>query len=885
MGRYSERAQRIILLAQEEAKRLNHDYVGTEHILLGMIIIQEGRAWKVLNRLKADRRQIREEINKLAGPGDNMMLLGDIPFTPKAKKVLEYAHDEAMDMGSSYVGSEHFLVGLIRGEGIAAHVLEKVGITLDQVRNEIAALEEGREPGRDHQSDRDRDRDPDRRRNIRDSKRNPQEEDEEPDSERESEESQEDDRRGFSRRKPKSRTPNLDEFTKDLTDMARKGSLDPVIGRTSEIERVIQILGRRTKNNPVLVGDPGVGKTAIVEGISRAIVAGDVPEFLIGKRILSLNLGALIAGTKYRGEFEQRMKKLLDEIIDSSNSIILFIDEFHTVIGAGAAEGSLDASNFIKPVLARGELQCIGATTFDEFRKYVEKDPALERRFQKVVVNPPDVYGTIEILEGLKDKYEQHHKCKFTHAAIYAAAELSDKYITDRYLPDKAIDLIDEAGSSARLQFNVLPVEFREKELEIEKITLEKQEAIKYQEFEKAAGLRIKEGLLRHALDEEKKKWRKDMESKEIVVTEEDIARTASKWTGIPVTRMTQSEADRLRNMENEIHQRLIGQHEAVKIVSQAIKRSRTGMKDAKRPIGNFIFLGPTGVGKTELAKVLAEFLFGNEDAMVKVDMSEYMEKFSVSRLIGAPPGYVGYEEGGKLTETVRRKPYSVVVLDEIEKAHPDVFNLLLQIMDEGTLTDSLGHKVSFKNTILIMTSNVGARLISKGKTLGFMPAEEEKERDYKEMKDTVTDEMHRFFSPEFINRIDDVIVFRPLTEEDTLKILELRLKNVENKISDKKMQLEMTDAAKKFLTKRGFDPNFGARPLIRAVQKYVEDPMSEFLLDNTVSPGDTILADYSGEGENLFLSVKKRENSTNQNKGTDDCGKSADDGGEKKID
>lgn len=857
MGRYSERAQRIILLAQEEAKRLNHDYVGTEHILLGMIIIQEGRAWKVLNLLKADRRQIREEINKLAGPGDNMLLLGDIPFTPKAKKVLEYAHDEAMERGDSYVGSEHFLVGLIReGEGIAAHVLEKVGITLEQVRSAIEALDDGRESSHGHNSDKDRER----KDNLRDSaKKLSEDEDEEADSsDNESDEGQEYERKGLSRKKTKSKTPILDEFTRDLTDLARKGRLDPVIGRSTEMERVIQILGRRNKNNPVLVGDPGVGKTAIVEGIARSIVAGDVPNNLIGKRLLSLDLGGLIAGTKYRGEFEQRMKKLVDEIRDSSNSVILFVDELHNVIGAGAAEGSMDASNLLKPALARGELQCIGATTFDEFRKHIEKDAALERRFQKVVVNPPDVLGTIEILEGIKEQYEQHHKCKFTDAAIFAAADYSDRYITDRYLPDKAIDLIDEAGSRARLMFNVLPAEFREKELAIEEITAEKQEAIKYQEFEKAAQLRTKESKLKQELDEAKKKWRKDMESKELLVTEEDIAFTASKWTGIPVTRMTQSEAERLKNMENEIHQRLIGQHEAVKIVSQAIKRSRTGMKDAKRPIGNFIFLGPTGVGKTELAKVLAEFLFGNEDAMVKVDMSEYMEKFSVSRLIGAPPGYVGYEEGGKLTEIVRRKPYCVVVLDEIEKAHPDVFNLLLQIMDEGTLTDSLGHKVSFKNTILIMTSNVGARLISRGRTLGFLPAEEENERDYKEMKDTVTDEMHRFFSPEFINRIDEVIVFRPLTEDDTFKILELRLKNVEKKISDKKMQLEMTDSAKKFLTRKGFDPNFGARPLIRTVQKYVEDPMSEFLLDNAVSPGDTILADYPGDGDNLILSVKK---------------------------
>lgn len=848
--RYTERAQRIILLAQEEAKRLNHDYVGTEHILLGMITLQEGRAYQVFNNLKVDRKRVREEINSLVGPGDNMLLLGDIPFTPRAKKALEYAFEEAQQMGHSYVGSEHFLLGLIReGDGVAARVLEKMGLELDEVRREVLSILEGNSRPR--------------RRSTEDAGSQQSEREERQEEDSPEEETQDSDEQGGEKRRrktPRSKTPMLDEFTRDLTLMAREGRLDPVIGRASEMERVIQVLGRRTKNNPVLVGEPGVGKTAIVEGIAQAIVSGDIADTLSGKKLLALDLGSLIAGTKYRGEFEQRLKNLVDEIRSESNSIILFIDELHTVIGAGAAEGSLDASNMLKPALSRGELQCIGATTFDEYRKHIEHDPALERRFQMVVVEPPDVSETIEILHGIQEKYEKHHKCRFTDAAVVAAAVLSEKYITDRSLPDKAIDLLDEAGSRARLMISVAPVEFRERELAIEEVSREKAEAISNQEFERAAKLRDKEKVLKNELEAEKKRWREERDKQNPEVTEEDIALIASKWTGIPVTRMTQSEAERLKNMEKEIHQRLIGQEEAVTIVSQAIKRSRTGMKDSRRPIGSFIFLGPTGVGKTELAKVLAEFLFGNEDAMVRVDMSEFMEKFSVSRLIGAPPGYVGYEEGGKLTETVRRKPYCVVVLDEIEKAHPDVFNLLLQIMDEGTLTDSLGHKVSFKNTILIMTSNVGARLISKGKTLGFMPAAEEKERDYREMKDTVTDEMHRFFSPEFINRIDDVIVFRPLTEDDTSKILNLRLKNVEKKLSDKKLVLEMTDSAKKFLIKKGFDPNFGARPLIRTVQKYVEDPMAEFLLDSLVKAGDTVVADYSGTGDKLLLSVKKKE-------------------------
>ncbi|OGR94601.1 MAG: hypothetical protein A2016_01020 [Elusimicrobia bacterium GWF2_62_30] len=821
--RFTDRAQRVILIAQEEAKRLNHDYVGTEHILLGLIALSEGVASQVFQNLGIDLRKVRAEIEKIVGTGDNMMLLGEIPFTPRAKKVLEYAVEEAQHMSHSYIGTEHILLGLIREEeGVAARVLENLGLKLETVREEVLNI-----LGEMEQKDAPK---------------------ESPTPKSHS---------AHAGPKGKTKTPILDEFARDMTQMARDGRLDPVIGRADEIERVIQVLGRRTKNNPVLVGEPGVGKTAIVEGLAQKIASGEISDTLVGKRLLSLDLASIVAGTKYRGEFEQRLKGIIEEIRKAKNNIIMFIDELHTVIGAGAAEGAIDASNMLKPALARGELQCIGATTFDEYRKHIEHDPALERRFQTVIVDQPTAPETIEILKGLQEKYESHHKCKYSDPAIFAAAMLSDKYITDRALPDKAIDLLDEAGSRARLKLSVAPAEFKEKESEIEEVAKEKNAAIYGQEYEKAAKLRDREKELKKALEDARKKWREGRDKLVPEVTEEDIALIASKWTGIPVTRMTQTEADRLTHMEAEIHQRLIGQEEAVRIISQAIKRSRTGMKDAKRPIGNFIFLGPTGVGKTELARVLADFLFGNEEAMVRVDMSEYMEKFSVSRLIGAPPGYVGYEEGGKLTEIVRRKPYCVIVLDEIEKAHPDVFNILLQIMDEGTLTDSLGHKVNFKNTILIMTSNVGARLISKGKTLGFMPAED-KEKDYKEMKDTVMDEVKRVFNPEFINRIDEVIVFRPLTEADTEKILELRLKTVEAKLKDKGVAFQITKAAKDFLCKKGFDPNYGARPLLRTVQKYVEDPMSEFLLSSTLKKDDTVKVDYKGEGDALTLGVTR---------------------------
>ncbi len=812
-NRFTERAQRVILIAQEEAKRLNHDYVGTEHILLGLIALGEGVAAQVLANLGVDLRRVRSEIEKIVGTGDNVMLLGEIPFTPRAKKVLEYAVEEAQHMGHSYVGTEHLLLGLIREEeGVAARVLENLGLRLDVVREEVLnLLGEGQTP----------------------QVGTPQ-----------------------APTRTKSKTPTLDEFGRDLTAMARDGRLDPVIGRADEIERVIQILARRTKNNPVLIGDPGVGKTAIVEGLAQKISSGDIPEILASKRVLTLDLAAVVAGTKYRGEFEQRLKNIIEEIRRSKNSIILFVDELHTVIGAGAAEGAIDASNMLKPALARGELQCIGATTLDEYRKYIEHDAALERRFQPITVDPPSVEETVEILKGLREKYETHHKAKYEDEALQAAAELADRYITDRFLPDKAIDLIDEAGSRARLQTTQAPPAFKEKEAEIEEVVKDKSSAISGQEYEKAARLRDKEKDLRKALEETKKKWREKRDQTVPTITAEDIATVVSKWTGVPVNRLTETETEKLMHMEDNLHKRVIGQEEAIRAISQAIRRSRTGLKEPRKPIGSFLFLGPTGVGKTELARALAEFMFGNDDAMIRIDMSEYMEKFAVSRLIGAPPGYVGYEEGGQLTEAVRRKPYSVVLLDEIEKAHPDIFNILLQIMDDGVLNDNLGHKVSFKNTVFIMTSNVGARLISKGKSLGFV-ASESAERDYRAMKDTVMDEVKRVFNPEFINRIDEILVFHPLSEADMTNILELMLKRMEGKLKDQGYKVDVSPEAKKFLVETGFDPNYGARPLLRTIQRTIEDPLAEEILQKKFEPGATVYVNFDESAKKLTFSSK----------------------------
>jgi ATP-dependent Clp protease ATP-binding subunit ClpC len=815
-NRFTERAQRVILIAQEEAKRLNHDYVGTEHILLGLIALGEGVAAQVLANLGVDLRRVRAEIEKIVGTGDNVMLLGEIPFTPRAKKVLELAVEEAQNMGHSHVGTEHLLLGLIREEeGVAAQVLENLGVRLDIVREEVISLLGEGQPGPAPASPAPA--------------------------------------RGAG---AKSKTPTLDEFGRDLTQMAKDNKLDPVIGRLDEIERLIQILSRRTKNNPVLIGDPGVGKTAIVEGLAQKISAGDIPEILLNKRVMTLDLAAVVAGTKYRGEFEQRLKNIVEEIRRAKNSIILFVDELHTVIGAGAAEGAIDASNILKPALARGELQCIGATTYDEYRKYIEHDAALERRFQPINVEPPSVEDTISILGGLREKYESHHKVKFTEDALTAAAELADRYISDRYLPDKAIDLIDEAGSRARLQTTVLPQTLKDKEIEIVAVSKDKDTAISSQEYEKAARLRDKEKELRKSLDDSKKKWKEKRESTQPTVTEEDIAHIVSKWTGIPVERLTEKEQDKLVHMEDELHKRVVGQEEAIRSLSQAVRRSRTGLKDPKRPIGSFIFLGPTGVGKTELARAVSEALFGEEDAMVRIDMSEYMEKFSVSRLIGAPPGYVGYEEGGQLTEAVRRKPYSVVLLDEIEKAHPDVFNILLQILDDGQLTDNLGHKVNFKNTVIIMTSNVGARLISKGKSLGFL-VEEDAKRDYQTMKETVMEEVKRAFNPEFLNRIDDVIFFHALSREDMKKILEMMLERVRTKLKAQGYSINLTDEAKQFLLEKGFDPHYGARPLQRTIQRLIEDTLASEILAKRFTAPATIYVDYDSDEKRLIFNLQ----------------------------
>jgi ATP-dependent Clp protease ATP-binding subunit ClpC len=816
-NRFTERAQRVILIAQEEAKRLNHDYVGTEHILLGLIALGEGVAAQVLANLGVDLRRVRSEIEKIVGTGDNVMLLGEIPFTPRAKKVLEYAVEEAQHMGHSYVGTEHLLLGLIREEeGVAARVLENLGLRLDVVREEVLnLLGEGQTPhvGQGGQG-------------------GPQ-----------------------TPTRTKSKTPTLDEFGRDLTIMAREGKLDPVIGRAEEIERMIQILARRTKNNPVLIGDPGVGKTAIVEGLAQKIASGDIPEILASKRVLTLDLALVVAGTKYRGEFEQRLKNIIEEIRRSKNTVILFIDELHTVIGAGAAEGAIDASNMIKPALSRGELQTIGATTLDEYRKYIEHDAALERRFQPIIVDPPSVEETIQILTGLRDKYEAHHKVKYDDSAIRAAAELADRYISERFLPDKAIDLIDEAGSRARLESSQAPTSFKEKEAEIEKVVKEKSGAISGQEYEKAARLRDKEKELRKALEETKKKWREKRDQTTPTIGAEQIAVVVSKWTGVPVTALTESETEKLVHMEENLHNRVIGQEEAIKTISQAIRRSRAGLKDVKKPIGTFLFLGPTGVGKTELARAVAEFMFGNEESMIRIDMSEYMEKFAVSRLIGAPPGYVGYEEGGQLTEAVRRKPYSVVLLDEIEKAHPDIFNILLQVMDDGILNDNLGHKVSFKNTVFIMTSNVGARLISKGKSLGFVSPEDQTEKNYKSMKDTVMDEVKRVFNPEFINRINEVLVFRPLSEDEMRLILKMMLKRVKAKLEAQGFKMDISADAEAYLIKNGFDPNYGARPLHRVIQRSIEDPLAELILTKKFEAGATIYIDGDPNGEKLDFS------------------------------
>ena len=791
-NRFTERARKVIILAKEEARRFNHDYIGTEHILLGLIREGEGVAAAVLEKLGLSLENIRLEIEKLVQPGPTTQIIGDIPFTPRSKKALELAAEEARALGHNYIGTEHLLLGLIReGEGVASQVLLNSGLDLNKVRNEVLEILGSGLPGF-----------------------------------------------GQEQQPSKTKTPALDAFGRDLAALARDNQLDPVIGRLQEIERVIQILSRRTKNNPVLLGEAGVGKTAIVEGLAQAIVEGNVPEVLRNKRIIVLDLALMVAGTKYRGQFEERIKAVMEEI-KRSKDVMIFIDELHTLVGAGAAEGAIDASNILKPALSRGEIQCIGATTLDEYRKYIEKDAALERRFQTIMVEPPTVDQTIEILKGLRDRYEAHHRVVFKDEALDAAAKLSNRYISGRYLPDKAIDLIDEAGSRARLNVLIVPPDIKKWEEKVETLRKEKEVFIKSQDFEKAASLRDQERQARQELEELNRQWAAAKDKMRPEVTAEDIARIVSQWTGIPIFRLEEKESEKLLKIEEDLHKRVVGQDEAISAIAHAVRRSRAGIKDPKRPIGSFIFLGPTGVGKTLLARALAEFMFGDEDALLQLDMSEYMEKFNVSRLIGAPPGYVGYEEGGQLTERVRRRPYSVVLLDEIEKAHPDVFNILLQVFEDGRLTDSFGRKVDFRNTVVIMTSNLGAELIRKASSLGFKVQAEEV--TYQEMKEKLLEEVKRTFKPEFLNRIDDIIVFRPLVREDLGRIIDIEIGFVAARLKEQKITLEVSQEAKDFLIEKGFDPVFGARPLKRTIQRFLEDPLASEIISKRFHEGSPV--------------------------------------------
>ncbi|WP_124728603.1 ATP-dependent Clp protease ATP-binding subunit [Staphylospora marina] len=806
-GRFTERAQKVLALAQEEAVRLGHGNIGTEHILLGLVREGEGIAAKALIALGLGMEKIQKEVESMIGRGQGQPV--NIAYTPRAKKVIELSMDEARKLGHTYVGTEHILLGLIReGEGVAARVLSNLGISLNKARQQVLQLLGSSEALSSHHGPH-----------------------------------------------PHVNTPTLDSLARDLTAAARDGNLDPVIGRGKEIERVIQVLSRRTKNNPVLIGEPGVGKTAVAEGLAQRIVDGEVPETLRGKRVMTLDMGTVVAGTKYRGEFEDRLKKIMDEIRQAGN-IILFIDELHTLIGAGGAEGAIDASNILKPALARGELQCIGATTLDEYRKYIEKDAALERRFQPILVEEPTIEEAILILQGLRDRYEAHHRVKITDEAIDQAVKLSDRYITDRYLPDKAIDLIDEAASKVRLKSYMVPPDLKELENKLEEVKKEKDAAVQSQEFEKAASLRDSEQKLREEIEIMRNHWKRDQGKTDSAVTADDIADVVSSWTGIPVKKLAQEESERLLNMESILHSRVIGQEEAVKSVSRAIRRARAGLKDPKRPIGSFIFLGPTGVGKTELARALAEAMFGDEDAMIRIDMSEYMEKHATSRLIGSPPGYVGYDEGGQLTEKVRRKPYSVILFDEIEKAHPEVFNVLLQVLEDGRLTDGKGRTVDFRNSIIIMTSNVGASTIRKNARMGFAVGDTAQE-DYEHMKQNVMEELKKTFRPEFLNRIDDVIVFHPLKEEHLREIVSLMVEELRKRLKEQDIDFRLTDEAKAHLAKEGFDPTFGARPLRRAIQKHIEDRLSEELLRGNIQQGDSVVIGV----RDGVLTVEKEQN------------------------
>lgn len=812
--RFTEKAIKVIMLAQEEARRLGHNFVGTEQILLGLIGEGTGVAAKVLKSMGVNLKDARVEVEKIIGRGSGFVAV-EIPFTPRAKRVLELSLEEARQLGHNYIGTEHLLLGLIReGEGVAARVLENLGVDLAKVRTQVirmlgetAEVSAGGGQGR-------------------------------------------------------TKTPTLDEFGANLTNLASEGKLDPVVGRQKEIERVIQILGRRTKNNPVLIGEPGVGKTAIAEGLAQRIANGDIPDILEEKRVVTLDIGLLVAGTKYRGEFEERLKKIMDEIRQASN-VILVIDEVHTLIGAGAAEGAIDAANILKPALARGELQCIGATTLDEYRKHIERDAALERRFQPVMVGEPSVDETIEILYGLRERYEQHHKLSILDESLEAAAKLSDRYISDRYLPDKAIDLIDEAGSRVRLINSQLPPAAKELDKELRKVLKDKDDAVRSQDFDKAGELRDREMEIKSEIKAiaQNKKSSEDNKDDSPKVTEEDIAHIVASWTGVPVSKLTESESEKLLHMEDTLHQRLIGQDEAVRAISRAIRRARVGLKNPNRPIASFIFSGPTGVGKTELTKALATYFFGSEEAMIRLDMSEYMERHTVSKLIGSPPGYVGYNEGGQLTEAVRRRPYTVVLFDEIEKAHPDVFNMLLQILEDGRLTDAKGRTVDFKNTLLIMTSNIGSKVIEKGGGgLGFEFAEDEADSQYNRIRSLVNEELKGYFRPEFLNRLDEIIVFRQLNKDEVKEISELLLKEVFVRLEEKSITLNITERFKERLVEEGYNPSYGARPLRRAIMRLLEDTLAEEILSGRVKEGDTAIVDVDEDQQVKIAPAEKRD-------------------------
>ncbi len=815
--RFTERARQVVVLAQEEARTLKHNYIGTEHILLGLLREEEGLAARVLESLDITVERVRAQVVRIVGSGEEVTS-GQIPFTPRAKKVLELALREALSLGHNYIGTEHILLGLVReNEGVAARILLDFDADSEKIRNEVIRMLSGPSGRRQGQG------------------------------------------AGApgaaagagsgSGAEGKKSSKLLDQFGRNLTKLAAEGKLDPCVGRETEIERIMQILSRRTKNNPVLIGEPGVGKTAVVEGLAQRITNADVPELLKNKQIYTLDLAALVAGSKYRGEFEERLKKVMKEITQRGD-IILFIDELHNLVGAGAAEGAIDAASILKPALARGELQTIGATTLDEYRKYLERDSALERRFQQIRVEEPSIDQTVEILQGLRDRYEQHHKVQITDDALRAAAELADRYISDRFLPDKAIDLIDEAASRMRIKSMTSPPANRELEEQIETTRREKESAIEAQEFEKAAALRDQERKLTNRKRELEEEWEAGESGDRPAIGEEEIAEIVSMWTGIPVFKLTEAETQKLMRMEEELHKRVIGQHPAVEVISKAIRRSRAGLKDPKRPTGSFIFLGPSGVGKTELARTLAEFLFGDEDSMVRIDMSEYMEKHAVSRLVGSPPGYIGYDEGGQLTEAVRRKPYCVLLLDEIEKAHPDVFNILLQILEDGRLTDAQGRTVDFRHAIVIMTSNIGAAEIARNTPLGFAVSDDETGITYDDMKNRIMGELKKVFRPEFLNRIDDVIVFHKLGKDEIKQIVELLLLRIRESMAERELQLELTDPAKELLVEKGWDPAMGARPLRRAIQRYIEDPLADFVLREQVVPGATVVVNPAAEGE-----------------------------------